>query len=246
MKLTFGVVVLSAALTVVGAGCSSSADESATAPAAPEASGSGADNKEATLPPASPPASTNAPANGLVYRINSGQSQFTAHVGVGGIFSSLGHAHTIAITSFTGDVRLTPGSLQPASLQMTIRADSLAETDKEFDEKDRQKVNQAMRTEALETGSFPTITFKSTDISVNKQSESRYQAKITGALTLHGVTRTVSFPAQVTLDGNALRATGAFTVNHSDYKMKRISAGGGTVKAEEAIKLSFNIVANKT
>jgi polyisoprenoid-binding protein YceI len=129
---------------------------------------------------------------------------------------------------------------------MTIRADSLAETDKEFDEKDRQKVNQAMRSEALETGKFPTITFKSTDVAVNKLSESRYQAKITGALTLHGVTHPISFPAQVTLDGNVLRATGGFTVTHGDYKMKRISAGGGTVKAEDAIKLSFSIVANKT
>jgi hypothetical protein len=37
---------------------------------------------------------------------------------------------------------------------------------------------------------------------------------------------------------------GEFTVMHSDYKMKQISAGGGTVKAKDAMKLSFDIVSN--
>ena len=241
MRTNLGIVALVAAFTLIGIGCKSSADESSSNPPAPETPTSAGESKEASTPAA--PAS--APANGLTYKINSSQSRFTAHVGVGGLFSSLGHAHTIAIRDFNGQVNLTAGSLQPASLQMTIRADSLAETDKEFDEKDRQKVNQAMRDEALETGKFPTITFKSTDIDVNKQTETRYQAKISGTLTLHGVARPVSFPAQVTLEGSTLRATGEFTVTHGDYKMKRISAGGGTVKAEDAIKLAFNIVADK-
>ena len=164
---------------------------------------------------------------------------------VGGLFSAFGHDHTIAIKDFGGDVQLTPDTLQPASLRMTIKANSLAEVAKEFSEKDRQEVNRAMHEQALETAKYPEIVFQSTNISVNKQAEGRYQAKITGNLTLHGVTHPVSFPAQVRIDGNSLHAHGEFTVMHSDYKMKQISAGGGTVKAKDAMKLSFDIVSNK-
>lgn len=241
--------VVCVAVFLIGlSGCNSSADQSNSPPSGP---GSG-ESKESQPQGDSTNAADNdvdrsghAAANGTHYRINSGQSHFTALVAVGGLFSAFGHDHTIAIKDFGGDVQLTAGTLQPASFKMTIKANSLAEVGKEFNEKDRQEVNRAMHEQALETTKYSEIVFQSTNISVSKQAEGQYQAKITGNLTLHGVTHLVSFPAQVKLDGNSLHARGQFTVTHSAYNMKRISAGGGTVKAKDAIKLSFDIVSNK-
>lgn len=246
-------IFLALSLTGIG-GCNSAVDETTTpasSPATSESKGEPSQSPDkqsgdpnASVDNAAGKTSRDA-ANGSRYRMNPGQSHFTAKVSVGGLLSAFGHDHTIAIRGFSGDVQLTPATLQPASFRMAINANSLVEIGKEFNEKDRQEVNRAMHEQALETAKYPEIVFQSTNISVNKQSEGQYQAKITGNLTLHGVTHAISFPAQVRLEGNSLRAHGEFTVLHSDYKMKQISAGGGTVKAKDPMKLSFEIVANK-
>ena len=180
------------------------------------------------------------------FRIDASKSQFTARVGVGGLLSALGHEHVVAIRDFTGEAQVTPSTLEPGSLQLTINARSLAETEREFSDSDRQKIDQAVRDEALEIAKYPQIVFKSTKLSSKKTGDGQYEVQIDGELTLHGVTRPVTVPAQVSFDGNALTARGQFTVRHSDYQMKRISAGGGTVTAKDEIALSFNVIGVKS
>jgi polyisoprenoid-binding protein YceI len=179
------------------------------------------------------------------FRINAGQSHFTAHVSVGGLLSAFGHNHTISMSDLAGDVQLTPDTIEPASLRMTIKANSAAETGKGFSEKDRQQIARSVHEEALEAMKYPEILFNSTQISTTKTGGEQYQAKITGQLTLHGVTRPITIPAQAPLSGDALRARGEFPIRHSDYNIKRLSAGGGAVKAKDEMKLSFDVVANK-
>jgi hypothetical protein len=94
------------------------------------------------------------------YRINAGQSQITAQVGVGGLFSALGHDHTVAAKGLNGEVHLTAGTIEPASLSMTLKAGSLAEIGKQFSDKDRQGVDRAIHEEALESTKYPEITFQ--------------------------------------------------------------------------------------
>jgi polyisoprenoid-binding protein YceI len=186
-----------------------------------------------------------APSGGETYRLVPAKSRLTAHVAVGGMMKSLGHPHTIAIRDFRGEVRADPGSGNGASLHMTIVMSSLAEVGKEFDEKDRQKVNEAMRSEALEVAKFPQAEFKSLDVKVKESGSHLYQATVKGELTLHGVTHPISFPAEVRMDAKTLHASGEFTVLHSAYGIKRLSAGGGTIKAKDPIRVSFDLVAEK-
>ena len=68
------------------------------------------------------------------YRINAGHSRFMARVGSGGILWFLGHVHHIAMRDFTGVAQITPGTIAPASLQITIKAKSLEETGPKFTE----------------------------------------------------------------------------------------------------------------
>jgi polyisoprenoid-binding protein YceI len=179
------------------------------------------------------------------FKINAGQSHFTAHVSAGGLLSAFGHDHMISMRDLAGDVQLTPDTIVPASLRMTIKANSAAEIGKGVSEKDRQLIARSVHDGALEAAKYPEIIFKSTQISTTKTGEEQYQAKITGQLTLHGVTLPVTIPAQVTLSGKTLRARGEFNIRHSDYKIKQLSALSGTVKAKDEMKLLFDIVANK-
>ena len=176
------------------------------------------------------------------YKVNPEQSRFTAHVGVGGLLAAAGHPHTIAIRDLDGDIQWKNDS---ASLHFVIKAESLAEIGEEIDEKDREKVNQAVHGEALEVSKYPEIVFTGKAVSVKQLGGGRYAATIEGDLTLHGVKRQVSFPADVRLEGHGLRAMGKFTILHSDYNLKRLSAVGGAVKAKDEIELSFDLQADR-
>ncbi|HKG21769.1 MAG TPA: YceI family protein [Blastocatellia bacterium] len=190
-----------------------------------------------TRPGAGPPQS-------LKYHLDAGQSRFIVRVFVGGVFSAFGHDHTIAIRDISGEASLSPGTLAPASLQMKIKADSLAVIDK-IKESDRQEIEKTMRTEVLETSQHPEIVFKSTKVEAEKTGEGKYQTKIWGELTLHGVTRSGLISAEVEVDGNTLRARGDFPLKQSDYNIKPVSVAGGTVKVKDSLKFTFNIVARQ-
>jgi polyisoprenoid-binding protein YceI len=191
-----------------------------------------------------PAASHSSPvADGARYRIDAGQSRFTVRVFVGGLLSSLGHDHTIAARNLSGEAQFTYGTVAPASLQMNVRAGSLAVTDK-VSKSDREKIEATMRDEVLEVGKYPEINFRSTNVTANRVEEGVYQVQISGDLTLHGVTRGIVINARASFGSNGLRAQGEFSVKHADYNLKRVSVAGGTIKVKEEIKLSFDILAH--
>lgn len=179
------------------------------------------------------------------YVIDAPASRFTAEVGTAGILSMFGHDHTIAIRDFSGDVRLVTEAPERSSLRMTIEVASLAEVGKDFSEVDRKAIDKDVRETALEVSKHPQIIFKSTRVIPRSIGETEYQLEIRGTLTLHGVTRPVTVPTRVMLQEGVLLARGKFTVRHSDYQMERLSAAGGTIKAENEIRLSFMLVARK-
>ena len=178
----------------------------------------------------------------LRYKVDASQSRFIVRAFAGGLLSAFGHDHTIAIRDFSGEAIITPGSLSPASLQLTIKADSLSVTDKVSD-KDRDEIQTTMRNNVLETGQYPEVVFKTTDVSANKTAEGQYRVRISGDLTLHGATRPISFNGNIEFSAGALRAKGEFALKQTDYKITPVSAAGGTVKVKDELKFSFDIVA---
>jgi len=191
-----------------------------------------------------PPPAT-APLSEGRYKINAGQSRFTVRALVGGLLSAVaGHDHTIAIRDFYGTAAFTYGAVTPASLQFTVKADSLAVTDK-VSESDRNKIQTTMRNEVLEVNNYPEITFKSTNVAATRLEEGKYQTKITGDLTLHGTTRAITIDTVVTFYETSLHAEGQFALRQTEYGIKPVSVAGGTIKVKDELKFSFNIVANR-
>jgi polyisoprenoid-binding protein YceI len=179
----------------------------------------------------------------VAYRIIPSQSRFMANVGSGGLLWFMGHTHHFAVRDFTGEATFTPSTLVPASLQMTIKTGSLEETGKIFTEQQKQIINKEARDEVLEASQYPEITFKSTTVTGKMKSEGQYDVKIAGDLTVHGVTRPVEIPAQVTVNANTLKATGEFSINRSDYKVKTKAIKGGTIRVRNKVTFEFDITA---
>lgn len=177
------------------------------------------------------------------YRIATGESHFAVKAFAGGFLSAFAHDHNIAIRDFNGEADFTFGTVQPASLRMTIKAASLTVTDK-VSASDRQKIEGTMRDEVLEITKYPEIVFKSSSVTASKTGEGQYQARISGELTLHGVKKPLAITAQLEFGDKTLRARGGFSVKQSSFDIKPVSVAGGTIKVKDELKFSFDIVAH--
>ena len=180
----------------------------------------------------------------MTYSIDKSSSRFTVRAFATGMLSSLGHSPTFAIRDFHGDLEFAPESLTAAALRVQVRADSLEVMD-DIKSNDRQEMESAMNNSVLETAKYPEISFATTSVSASQLGENRYQISLNGNLSLHGVTRPVTIPSQVTLLGDMLRAGGEFTLLQTSFGIALVSVAGGTLKLKDELKFSFDIVARK-
>jgi thiosulfate dehydrogenase [quinone] large subunit len=181
----------------------------------------------------------------LRFRLNAGESKFIAHGLRGGLFWFKGHEHLVAAREFSGEAQITPDNITPASLRLTVKTDSMAETSDVFTEPQKQIINKELREIVLEPAKYPEIVFKSTEVKGKALGNSQYDLKISGDLTLHGVTRRIEIPAKVTLTGNSLRAVGEFSIDRSDFNVKATSAFHGLVRVRNQVKFTFDILGHR-
>lgn len=179
------------------------------------------------------------------YRLDSSQSKFIARAMAGGLLWFKGHDHLVAVREFSGEAQLTPDQINPASLEIDAKAASMVETSSVFSDQQKQIIDKELREIVLQPDQYPDITFRSTQVSGQKAADGRYDLKITGNLTLHGVTKQITIPTKVTITGNDLRAIGEFSIDRSDFKVKATSALHGLVRVRDKIKFNFDIVGHR-
>ncbi|HEY8225383.1 MAG TPA: YceI family protein [Pyrinomonadaceae bacterium] len=178
------------------------------------------------------------------FRIDPKRSDLMVRAFSGGVLWFKGHDHFVRPSDYSGEVELTPTAITPASLLLTIRAASVEETRPIFTPPQKKIINKELNEIVLEPAKYPDIVFKSTEVTGKLKADGHYEANIGGDLTLHGVTRHITIPADVTLDGlNSLRARGEVEFNRSDFKVNATSAMHGTIRVRDKLKLTFDIVA---
>ena len=185
-----------------------------------------------------------APAT-VTYNLDVSQSKFMAHANRSGLLWFKGHSHHLAASDFSGEVEITPDTITPASLHLVVKAASLHETGADFTEPQKQIINKELKEIVLLPDQYPDITYQSTNVTSKDLGGGRYEVKINGNLTLHGVTRPVTIPATVTLNGSTLRAVGEFSIDRDDYKVKATSAFHGMVRVDDDIKFEFDILGRR-
>ena len=181
----------------------------------------------------------------VTYNLDASQSKFMAHANRSGLFWFKGHSHHLAASDFSGQVELTPDTITPASLKLVVKAASLHETGADFTEPQKQIINKELKEIVLHPDQYPDITFQSTNVTSKGLGGGRYDVKINGNLTLHGVTRPITIPATVTLNGSTLRAVGELSIDRDDYKVKATSAFHGMVRVDDDIKFEFDILGTR-
>jgi polyisoprenoid-binding protein YceI len=166
--------------------------------------------------------------------IDTQRSTITIHVGKAGLFSVAGHEHWIEALVSSGIVNES----DPARVEFRVEASKMhVKSDPKVDSKTQSEIQKDMQEKVLETARFPEIVFRSSR--TEKQAEAQWQVE--GALTLHGTTKQISVP--VTGTGEAY--TGRTTLRQTDFGIKPITAGGGTVKVKNELDIEFRVFTSR-
>lgn len=182
------------------------------------------------------------------YTVQPERSELVVRTFKAGIASALAHDHVARATRFSGTLEYDPASPTSASVEVTVEAASIVvdeaelrqryELDKAVSEKSRAKIQETMEgPDQLDVGRFPEIAFRSTRVATGADGT----LEVTGAFTLHGVTRQVTVPVDVELEGETLRAEGSFRLLQSDYGIEPFSGGMGTVRNQDEVELIIRL-----
>jgi len=176
--------------------------------------------------------------------LDQSSSKFTVRAFASGMLSSLGHSPTFAVRKFSGEVTFDRAIPAQGSLTLAIGSDSLEVID-DIKSKDRREIESTMKQDVLEVSKYPQIEFVSAGVTSDTLGEGRYQMTINGNLSLHGVTRPLAIPAQISVYGDEFRATGEMTLSQSNFGIQPVSVAGGALKLKDELKLVFDLVARK-
>jgi len=178
------------------------------------------------------------------YTVVAGQSSVRIHVGKTGVFGFAGHEHDVVAPVAQGTVVADPADLARSSVTVSFDAAALKVTADGEPAKDVPEVQAKMAgPEVLDAARFQSITFRSRSVAGEEVKAGVYDLQVTGDLDLHGVSRSLTLPLRVEVAAGTLTATGKTTLRQSDFGMKPVSAGGGTVKVKNEIAVDLRIVA---
>ena len=198
------------------------------------------DREHGVVTPAEPSLASIGPR----FVIDARRSRFTVQAFATGILSAMGHNPTIGIRTFSGEVDFDREMLDAAGFRMTIQAASLEVLD-DISDRDRREIEKVMKDDVLEIAKYPQITYEATEIAVSKLDNALYSATLNGKMNFHGVTRNQTITTRIMDSGEALRASGDFTLKQSDYRIKPVSFAGGALKLKDELNFKFEMIARQ-
>jgi polyisoprenoid-binding protein YceI len=178
--------------------------------------------------------------------MDSAATTITVHVERAGIFAFAGHDHEIIAPLSQGQITLDRSDVGRSTFSAEFDASALKVTGKGEPPEDVAEVQRVMLSgRVLDVERYRKITFRSQSISLAQQSAERMTLRVTGELTLHGVTRPLTVPVNVRLTEGGLKAEGKATIRQTDFGIRPVTAGAGTVRVRDEIEIVFSVTARQ-
>lgn len=200
------------------------------------------------LPPADFPEAVyaQAAAHGQrVLQIDSAHSLLVITVRRGGTLARLGHDHVIASHALQGYVQPEQGraDLFVALDKLSVDEPALraqAGLDSQPSTADIAATRANMLGKVLQTSQFPFAR-------IHVQTPPNADGEVTLALdlTLHGVTRSLSVPAQLRDERDGLHITGELSFDQSNFGITPFSILGGAIQVKDRLELRFDVQASE-
>ena len=144
------------------------------------------------------------------------------------IGSKVTGSHNGSFQKFSGDIDYA-GAPERSRVSVTIDAASLNADD--------PKLTEHLKTaDFFDVAKFPQATFVSTEIKPGGQNASH---TITGNLTLHGVTKAVTFPATINVTPDVANVDANFSINRKDFGINYAGAQDNLIRDDVVLKLTI-------
>jgi len=137
-------------------------------------------------------------------------------------------SHDGGFTDFGGSLSLAD-PLEQSKVDLTVQTASLYA--------DKEKLTKHLKSpDFFDVDKFPTAMFKSTRIDRDGN-----QYTVTGDLTLHGVTKRISFPASLSASAGRLDANAEFSIDRKDFGIVYPGMPDDLIRDLVVIKLSLSL-----
>jgi polyisoprenoid-binding protein YceI len=140
--------------------------------------------------------------------------------------------HDGGFKAFTGEVKVAGGKIEGSSVSIEIDTTSVFT--------DTEKLTGHLKTaDFFDVEKHPKASFVSTEIKAGGEDGATHT--VVGNLTLHGVTKSISFPATITLDGDKASVKSEFSINRKDFEILYAGKADDLIRDDVVIKLDLNV-----
>ncbi|AKV03394.1 Rhodanese-like domain protein [Labilithrix luteola] len=139
--------------------------------------------------------------------------------------------HDGGFGDFKGTVHLVDGAPEKSSVKVEIDAASI--------NSDQEKLTGHLKSpDFFDVAKFTKVDFTSTE--VKKGGEKGATHTITGNLSLHGVTKAITFPATIKVEGDQVSVESEFAVNRKDFGINYPGKQDDLIRDDVLVKLSVH------
>lgn len=149
------------------------------------------------------------------------------------IGSQVTGSHNGSFQKFSGEIDYA-GAPEKSRVSVTIDTPSIVADD--------PKLTEHLKTpDFFDVAKFPQATFVSTEIKAGGANGASHT--VTGNLTMHGVTKSVTFPATINVTGDVANVDSSFSINRKDFEINYAGPANNLIRDNVVLKLTIR--ANK-
>ncbi len=135
--------------------------------------------------------------------------------------------HNGSFEKFSGDIQYA-GQPEKSRVRITIEVDSITTDD--------AKLTAHLKTpDFFDVAKFPQSTFESTEITPGGEGGATHTIK--GNLTMHGVTKSITFPAKIAVAADAITVDSTFAINRKDFGINYAGASDNLIRDDVVLTL---------
>jgi polyisoprenoid-binding protein YceI len=140
-------------------------------------------------------------------------------------------SHTGNFGNFDGRVELVDGKIEASTVRVDIDMKSVSS--------DTEKLTGHLKSkDFFEVDRFPKATFVSTKIVPGGDKGATHT--ITGNLELHGVTKSITFPATIAVSKDAVTANAEFAIDRTNWGINYEGMADNLIRKDVVLKLAIN------
>ncbi len=137
-------------------------------------------------------------------------------------------SHNGSFQTFSGEVNYA-GTPEKSRVNITMQTDSLTSDD--------PKLTEHLKSpDFFDVAKFPQATFVSTEIKPGGEKGATHT--VTGNLTLHGVTKAITFPATIAVTPDTATVDSSFSINRKDFGINYAGAANNLIRDDVVLKLT--------